>query len=100
MKGIPILAFALAGTPACPQPAAPPAPKADAAPKAEGPEDPERCLDRVLREAGLNRFGDPPDTVYAGGNPLFDEATGRAVPRREYVARRAPELAAKCPARR
>jgi hypothetical protein len=30
-----------------------------------------------------NEFGDPADTLYAGGTPLFDEGAGkRAVPKR------------------
>jgi|tagenome__1003787_1003787.scaffolds.fasta_scaffold19374816_2 hypothetical protein len=29
-----------------------------------------------------NEFGDPPDTLYAGGTPRFDERTGRSVPPR------------------
>jgi hypothetical protein len=30
-----------------------------------------------------NEFGDPPDTLYAGGTPLFDERGSRIVPRRD-----------------
>lgn len=58
--------------------------------------DVDACLDRVLGEAGLNRFGDAPDTMYAGGSPLFDEASGRSTPRLEYVKRKRPDLAARC----
>jgi hypothetical protein len=32
---------------------------------------------------GRNEFGDPADTLYAGGTPLFDERTGKSVPRRK-----------------
>jgi hypothetical protein len=39
---------------------------------------------------GRNEFGDPKDTLYAGGTPLFDERTGRSVPRRE-VRKRPPK---------
>jgi hypothetical protein len=37
---------------------------------------------------GRNRFGDPADTLYAGGTPLFDE-TGRAGPKKA-PARKSP----------
>lgn len=54
------------------------------------------CLDRELQAKGLNQFGDPPDTVYAGGTPLFDEKTGRSTPREQYVFSRRPEIARAC----
>jgi hypothetical protein len=56
----------------------------------------ESCLDRQLTAKGLNPFGDPPDTVYAGGTPLFDEKTGRSTPREQYVFSRHPEIARAC----
>jgi len=56
----------------------------------------ESCLDRELKSKGLNPFGDPEGTVYAGGTPLFDEKTGKATPREEYVRRKHPELARAC----
>lgn len=61
------------------------------------PADPDACLTEVLQRAGLNRFGDPPDTMYAGGSPLFDERTGETTSRRDYVQARHPELVAQCP---
>jgi len=66
-----------------------PAPPPSAAPA-------ESCLDRQLRSKGLNPFGDPEGTIYAGGTPLFDEKTGRSTPREEYVLRKHPELARAC----
>lgn len=77
---------------ACNRPAPPPAPTAPSP-----AESADACLDRVLSEAGLNRFGDPLDRMYAGGSPLFDERTGTTTPRRQYVARSHPELVARCP---
>lgn len=71
--------------PASPVAAAAPADEADA------------CLDAKLKAAHLNAFGDPAETVYAGGSPLFDEATGRSVTRREYLTKKHPELTATCP---
>lgn len=49
-------------------------------------------IDRWIAETGRNPFGDPPGTVYAGGTPLFDEATGETIDRYEYILRRHPEL--------
>ena len=51
-----------------------------------------RRIDRWLREAGRNEFGDPPGTIYAGGTPLFNEITGRRLDRYEYILKRHPEL--------
>jgi hypothetical protein len=36
---------------------------------------------------GRNRFGDPADTLYAGGTPLFDE-TGRSGPKKTPVKKK------------
>lgn len=76
---------------ACPRepPAAP-----SAAPQAAGGS----CLDRELAARGLNAFGDPPGTMYAGGTPLFDERTGKAISREQYVFSHHPELASTCAA--
>lgn len=49
-------------------------------------------MDRYLQEHQLNRFGDPPGTMYSGGTPLFDEATGACLDRHEYVIRRHPRI--------
>lgn len=54
------------------------------------------CIERELAAKGLNEFGDPPGTVYAGGTPLFDEKTGRSTPRDQYVLSRHPEIARAC----
>jgi hypothetical protein len=54
------------------------------------------CVDRELAARGLNPYGDPPDTMYAGGTPLFDEKTGVAVDRIEYVLAHRPEIASAC----
>jgi hypothetical protein len=73
----------------CGQEASKPAPAAEAVPA-------ESCLDRQLREKGLNPFGDPPDMMYAGGSPLFNEKTGESVPREQYVYSRHPDIARAC----
>lgn len=36
----------------------------------------------------LNQYGEPKDTVYMGGTPLFDEKTGKTIGRYEYILRR------------
>ena len=72
---------------------------AAACPRDAGPppaQKPLSCLDAQLAKKGLNPYGDPPDTVYAGGTPLFDEKTGRQTSREAYVARKLPEIAAAC----
>jgi hypothetical protein len=49
-------------------------------------------IDRWIKEKGRNTYGDPPDTMYAGGTPLFDERTGATRDRYEYILERHPEL--------
>jgi hypothetical protein len=49
-------------------------------------------IDRWIKEKKLNPYGDPNDTMYAGGTPLFNEATGRSLDRYEYILSRHPEL--------
>ena len=67
---------------ACTKPVAPPAPS---------------CLDRALAERHLNEYGDPEGTMYRGGTPLFDEATGKRTDRAAYVFSRHPDIARACP---
>jgi hypothetical protein len=57
----------------------------------------EKCLDRWLTERKLDPYGMPEGTMYAGGTPLFDEATGRQTDRLEYVYRKHPEAKTACP---
>jgi hypothetical protein len=54
------------------------------------------CLDRQLAAKGLNPFGDPEGTMYAGGTPLFDEKTGKTTPREQYVLAKHPDIARAC----
>jgi hypothetical protein len=49
-------------------------------------------IDEWIAKNGLNAFGDPPDTMYAGGTPLFDERTGVRKDRYEYILEKHPEL--------
>ncbi len=56
----------------------------------------EACVDRWLASKDLNAYGDPKDTMYAGGTPLFDERSGKTRDRVEYVFSKHPEAKAKC----
>jgi len=56
----------------------------------------DECLDRWLAEQKLDAFGSPQGTVYAGGTPLFDEATSTLRSRWDYVVSRHPGLVRAC----
>jgi hypothetical protein len=49
-------------------------------------------IDAWVQAEGRNEFGDPKDTVYAGGNPLFDERRPGLKDRYEYILERNPGL--------
>ncbi len=51
-----------------------------------------RKIDEWIRREGRNEYGDPRDTVYAGGNPLFDERSAQLKDRYEYILKKHPEL--------
>ncbi len=71
----------------------------EAAPPAAPPPAPvgtQSCLDAQLAAKGLNQFGDPPDTMYPGGTPLFDETTGKRTDRAQYVFSKHPDIARAC----
>jgi hypothetical protein len=44
-----------------------------------------RWIDDMIKKLGLNEFGDPKDTMYAGGTPLFDSRTGEMKERYAYI---------------
>ena len=48
-------------------------------------------IDIWIQENDLNQYGDPKDTAYAGGTPLFNEATGETTDRYEYILQRHPD---------
>jgi hypothetical protein len=58
----------------------------------------EACVDRWLEARELDMFGHPEGTMYAGGTPLFNEATGESRDRLEYVFGRHPEARKACAA--
>ena len=42
-------------------------------------------IDKWIEENGLNRYGDSKDTMYIGGTPLYNEATGEITDRYDYI---------------
>jgi hypothetical protein len=86
----PVPAATARPTPA-PTPAATPTPAVAASREAE-----EACLDQWLAARGLDPYGSPEGTLYAGGTPLFDERTGERRDRLEYVYRRHPTARDTC----
>ncbi len=57
------------------------------------------CVDAKLTALHLNLYGDPLDTVYAGGTPLFDETTSVTRDRIGAILVKHPDLERACPAR-
>lgn len=55
------------------------------------------CVDAWLNAQGLDRFGHPEGTMYTGGTPLFDEATGEQKDRLDYIFSRHPAAQKACP---
>lgn len=49
-------------------------------------------IDRYLVSQALNEYGDAKGTLYLGGTPLFDEATGLRTDRYEYLLRKFPRI--------
>jgi hypothetical protein len=47
-------------------------------------------IDLWLKDNNLNQYGDSKDTVYMGGNPLFDEKTGQTINRYDYILKKYP----------
>jgi hypothetical protein len=44
-----------------------------------------KWIDQMIKKQNLNEYGDPKDTMYAGGTPLFDMRTGKTRDRYEYI---------------
>ena len=45
----------------------------------------EQLIDQWIAENNLNMYGDPFDSMYIGGTPLFNEATGEYTNRYDYI---------------
>ncbi|MFW0862194.1 MAG: hypothetical protein ACKKL6_01270 [Candidatus Komeilibacteria bacterium] len=56
------------------------------------PKDIQLQIDNWLLSQNLNEYGDPEGTMYTGGTPTFDEATGEVKDRFELVFNKFPEL--------
>src|SRR5215472_17600764 len=54
------------------------------------------CVEKWLTGHGLDDYGNPKGTMYAGGTPTFDETTGRSVDRWTLVAKNRPEALQSC----
>jgi hypothetical protein len=54
------------------------------------PEAEKSQIEAWLEKNGYNQYGDKPDTVYMGGTPLFDEATGTYMKLYDYLIKKYP----------
>lgn len=50
----------------------------------------EEAFNAWITKNGRNQFGDPADTMYTGGTPLFNESTGEMLPLAEYTLSKNP----------
>lgn len=48
-------------------------------------------IDGWILKENLNPYGDPYDSVYSGGTPLFNETTGEKMDRYEYIVGQHPD---------
>jgi len=48
-------------------------------------------IDLWIQKNSLNNVGDPKDTMYAGGSPLFSESTGKTIDRYQYIVSKHPD---------
>jgi len=44
-----------------------------------------------ISKNNLNQYGDPQNTIYAGGSPLFDESTGQTIDLYSYILGKHPD---------
>jgi hypothetical protein len=51
-----------------------------------------QAIDSSITQRGLNQYGDAQGTMYMGGTPLFNEATGTRTDRYDYIKQQHPEL--------
>jgi|GEM_PF-355923 len=91
-----------APTAAAPTTAARPRPAADRAPAPASSSVPRldakqtECVEKWLKGHGLDDYGNPQGTMYAGGTPTFDEAMGRTLDRWSLVVKNRPEALQSC----
>ena len=48
-------------------------------------------IEKWITDNKLNEYGEDPYTLYAGGTPLFDEATGKTIDRYKYIIKHHPD---------
>ena len=51
-------------------------------------------IEEWIKREDRNPYGDPKGTMYAGGNPLFDERSAGLKDRYEHILKKHPELQA------
>ena len=56
----------------------------------------EACVDQWLKAHKLDAYGHDEGTMYTGGTPLFNEATGETRDRLDYVFGRQPDARKAC----
>jgi len=56
----------------------------------------EACVDSWLQKHGMDAYGNPEGTMYAGGTPLFNERTGEQIDRLEFIFKNKPEARQAC----
>ncbi len=96
MPAVLLLSLLLGGAPEAPPKDAPVANKSKTTSAKAARAREEKCVDRWLTERKLDPYGMPEGTMYAGGTPLFDEASGRQTDRLEYVYQKHPEAKTAC----
>lgn len=50
-----------------------------------------RKIEKWIAEENLNEYGDPKNTVYSGGTPLFNEETGERIDKFQYIVAKHPD---------
>ena len=53
-------------------------------------------MDAWLEKNKLDQYGNPAGTMYMGGTPLFDEASGKSLDRLEYIYKNHADVKAAC----
>lgn len=56
----------------------------------------EACVDSWLQKQGLDAYGNPEGSMYAGGTPLFNERTGEQIDRLDFIYKNKPEARQAC----
>jgi hypothetical protein len=65
-------------------------------PETAKPRTEDECVSEWLKAHHLDEYGNAEGTMYAGGTPLFDEASGTTKDRLTYVYEKQPEAKTAC----